>query len=69
LLKSLQRRHFELLAKRMGVADGGKLIDEMVARAPTAIDAASHGLPRGFPQQMLDRMVAGLRKSAQLLAG
>ena len=69
LLKSIQRRHFELLAKRMGVAEAGKIIDETAARAPRAIEAAAHGLPRGFPQQMLDRVLEGLRKSALLLAG
>ena len=69
LLKSIQRRHFELLAKRMGVAEAGKIIDETAARAPGVIEAAAHGLPRGFPQQMLDRVLEGLRKSALLLAG
>jgi serine/threonine-protein kinase HipA len=69
LLKSIQRRHFEALAKRMGVAEAGKIINETVAMTPAAIEAAADGLPRGFPQQMLDRVLEGLRKSAQLLAG
>jgi serine/threonine-protein kinase HipA len=69
LLKSIQRRHFELLAKRMGVAEAGKIIEETVAAAPASIEAASQGLPRGIPQQMLDRVLDGVRKSALLLAG
>jgi serine/threonine-protein kinase HipA len=68
LLKSIQRRHFELLGKRMGVAEVGRIIDETVAQVPAVIEAASDGLPRGFPQQMLDRVLDGMRKSARLLA-
>ena len=69
LLKSIQRRHFEALGKRMGVAEVGKIIDETVAMAPAAMEAAAHGLPRGFPKQMLDRVLEGVRKSALVLTG
>ena len=68
LLKSIQRRHFEMLAKRFGlVAEANDLIDEMVANTPRVIDDVSHGLPRGFPPALLERVLEGLRKSAQLL--
>jgi serine/threonine-protein kinase HipA len=67
LLNSIQRRHFETLAKRMGVADSGAIIDEMIATTPAVIDKAAKGLPRGFPQQMLDRVLDGMRRSAQRL--
>jgi serine/threonine-protein kinase HipA len=68
LLKSIQRRHFEALAKRMGVANVETIVDEMVARTPAVIDEVAKHLPRGFPQQLLDRVLEGMRKSAQRLA-
>ena len=68
LLKSIQRRHFEALAKRMGVANVETIVDEMVARTPAVIDEVARNLPRGFPQQLLDRVLEGMRKSAQRLA-
>ena len=68
LLKSIQRRHFEVLAKRMGVANVETIVDEMVARTPAVIDEVARNLPRGFPQQLLDRVLEGMRKSAQRLA-
>jgi serine/threonine-protein kinase HipA len=69
LIKSLQRRHFEALAKKLGLAaEADALIDEMVARIPTAIDTVTSALPRNFPSELFDRVVAGLRKSAAALA-
>ena len=69
LLKSIQRRHFDVLAKRMGVeAEAEHLIAEMVTKTPAVIEEVQRGLPKGFPQALLDRVLAGLRKSAQLLS-
>jgi serine/threonine-protein kinase HipA len=68
LLKSIQRRHFEELGKRMGLeSDSDRLINDMAARTPAAIDEVSRGIPKGFPQAMLDRVLAGLTRSARLL--
>jgi hypothetical protein len=69
LLQSIQRRHFEGLAKRLGLAaQADALIDEMLANAPDVIDKVSDGLPKTFPAALLERVVAGLRKSAAALA-
>jgi len=69
LHKSIQRRHFDVLAKRMGVeTEAEELIAAMVTKTPAVIDEVQRGLPREFPQNLLDRVLAGLRKSAQLLA-
>lgn len=68
-LQSIQRRHFEALAKKLGLAaEADALIDEMVARTPAAIDAVTDALPRDFPAGLFDRVVGGLRKSAASLA-
>jgi len=69
LHKSIQRRHFDVLAKRMGVeAEVENLIADIVAKTATVIDDVQRGLPRGFPQNLLDRVLTGLRKSAQLIS-
>ena len=67
LLKSIQRRHFDTLAKRMGVeADAERLIAEMVEKTPAVIQEVQRGLPREFPQELLDRVLSGLAKSARM---
>jgi hypothetical protein len=35
---------------------------------PAAIDAAQRGLPRGFPQSLLDHVFEGMRKQAKVPA-
>jgi serine/threonine-protein kinase HipA len=68
LLKSIQRRHLDTLAKRMGLeAEAERLIAEMAMKAPTVIEEVQRGLPKGFPEELLDRVLKGLAKSAQLL--
>ena len=70
LLKSIQRRHFDGLAKRMGVeASAERIIVEMSEKTPAVIEEVQRKLPRGFPQEMLDRVLRGLAKSAQALPG
>jgi len=68
-LKSIQRRHFELLARRMGVAaSAGTWIDEILGKVPAVIDAAQRELPRGFPQAMSGRIFDGLVRHARVIA-
>ncbi len=65
LHKSIQRRHFDVLAKRMGVeTEAESLIADVVAKTPSVIEEVQRGLPTGFPQNLLDRVLNGLRKSA-----
>jgi len=68
LLKSIQRRHFDTLAKRMGLeAESERLIAEMAAKASTAIEQVQTRLPKGFPQGLLDRVLGGLERSSRAL--
>jgi serine/threonine-protein kinase HipA len=68
-LQSIQRRHFEALAKKLGLgAEANALIDEMIATTPAAIGTVGDSLPKGFPQALLDRVFNGLRKSARALS-
>jgi serine/threonine-protein kinase HipA len=68
LLKSIQRRHFETLAKRLGVgADGKLLIDEMAAKTSAVVDEIQRAVHKGFPPALLERVLGGLEKSARSL--
>ncbi len=68
-LKSIQRRHFELLARRMGVAaSAGTWIDDILGKVPAVIDAVQRELPRGFPQAMSGRIFDGVLGHARVIA-
>jgi len=68
-LQSIQRRHFEALAKKLGLAaEADALIDGMIAATPAAIDAVAATLPKAFPHALAERVFGGLAKSASLLA-
>jgi serine/threonine-protein kinase HipA len=64
LLKSIQRRHFEMLGKRMGLADANSLIEATLAKIPAVIAAVQRAVPKGFPAALLERVLDGMRKSA-----
>jgi serine/threonine-protein kinase HipA len=68
LLKSIQRRHFDSLAKRMGLeAEAERLIGEMLAKTPAAIEHVQAQLPKNFPQALLERVLSGLERSSKAL--
>jgi serine/threonine-protein kinase HipA len=68
LLKDIQRRHFNAMAVRCGVGPSAEsLIADLLAATPAAIASAQKNLPKGFPQRVLDAILAGLSKSARQL--
>jgi serine/threonine-protein kinase HipA len=71
LLKSLQRRHFEALGRKLGLgADAGKLLEQMIEGVDPVITAVEKQLPRGFPSSLAERVFEGLARNAKaLLAG
>ena len=69
LLKSIQRRHFEVLARKMGLGnEAERLISEIAQRVNAAAEAAQRALPKGFPQALLERVLAGMRRQARMLS-
>jgi serine/threonine-protein kinase HipA len=66
--KSIQRRHFETLADRMGEkANAAAWIDGMLAQVDEVCERVQRGLPRDFPAQVLERILKGLKRSAAVL--
>jgi serine/threonine-protein kinase HipA len=68
LLKSIQRRHFEVLGKKLGLVECARLIDEIIAATPAVIDDVQRELPRGFPARLADRVFEGMRRNARALS-
>jgi serine/threonine-protein kinase HipA len=67
-MKTLQRRHFERLGVVLGLgAASSDLIDQTVAAIPSAIDAVSRKLPRGFPASLGERIFDGMARHARAL--
>jgi serine/threonine-protein kinase HipA len=66
----IQRRHFNSTAKRFGFGETAEpLLQELIARTPTAIDQVQRELPRGFSQEVADKVLGGLQSAARALEG
>ena len=64
----IQRRHFNAMAAQCGMGETAEpLIADILAATPAVIAAAQQDLPPGFPQHVLDAILAGLSKSAKRL--
>lgn len=67
-LPEIRRRHFLETAARSGIGrDAGRLLDELVARAPAVVEAVQRAVPRGFPAGILEPILAGLSAQARRL--
>ncbi|MFM9968414.1 MAG: type II toxin-antitoxin system HipA family toxin [Burkholderiales bacterium] len=68
LLKTIQRRHFNHMAMLFGLGESAEaLINEVLAATPGVVASVQKGLPKEFPQQVLDTILQGLMKSAKQL--
>ena len=68
--KDIQRRHFNSTAARcFQRPDAEDLIEEVLARTPTAIANVAAKLPTGFPERVAQSIFAGLSQAAERLAG
>jgi len=68
-LASIQRRHFEMLGKRLGLGTAtGRHIDAALQALPGVIEKVQKDLPRSFPEPLLDRVLGGMGRMARVLA-
>ena len=68
MMKDIQRRHFNETAARCGLGETAEpLIKEIVAATPKVIEAIQSGIPKRFPQHVLDTVLTGLSDSAKRL--
>ncbi|CAB3808093.1 type II toxin-antitoxin system HipA family toxin [Pararobbsia alpina] len=69
-MHNIQRRHFNSTAKRVGYGENAEpLLQELVARTPEVVAQVQAELPRGFPQQVADKVLGGLLNAARALEG
>jgi len=67
-IATIQRRHFETLGKKLGLAtEGTNPIDEMLNRTATVVADVQRELPRGFPRGLADRIFDGMTRAAKLM--
>lgn len=69
-MRDILRRHWLALGARHGiVTDDGRqvqfILDDLIARTPGIVDAVRAKLPVGFPEQMADSILSGLRNAAK----
>ena len=68
LWKSIQRRHFEAMGRKLGLGPRTtNVIDGLIAVTDMVIGKVEAELPRQFPPSLTERIFAGLRRSAGLL--
>lgn len=67
-MADIQRRHWNAIAKRCGVADTAEdWIGELLGRAPQVIAKLRDELPPGFPRYLVDAVFDGLADAAARL--
>jgi serine/threonine-protein kinase HipA len=70
LLKGVQRRHFDAMARKSGHgASAEDLVAEILRTAPGAIAQVNAKLPAGFPSRVADKIFSGLADAAARLEG
>lgn len=67
-IEEIDRRHFDATARACGLVDMNGIIEEIVAKAPSVIDAVAAALPRRFPAAVFDAVTTGLTKKKDALA-
>lgn len=67
-LAHIMRRHFNATAAKCGWgADAEDIIGELLSRIEPAITAVESQIPAGFPQDVFEAIVSGVRRQAQRL--
>lgn len=67
-IHDVQRRHFNSTAKKVGYADNvDALLDELIGRTPAVVADLQAQLPKGFSQEVADKVFGGLLEAANAL--
>ncbi|MGO4395378.1 type II toxin-antitoxin system HipA family toxin [Variovorax sp. M-6] len=66
-LKDIQRRHFNATARKCFGVDAEPIIGDILATTPAVVDEMYASLPAGFPPQVGERILEGLREAAKRL--
>jgi serine/threonine-protein kinase HipA len=70
LLKDIQRRHFNAMARKCGHGENAEpLIQGLLQRVPSVLAEVNAKLPPGFPQKLADSILGGLQDAARRLEG
>ncbi|OIQ86029.1 serine/threonine-protein kinase HipA [mine drainage metagenome] len=70
LMHTVQRRHFNSTAKKVGYGESAEpLLQEFIARTPTVVEEMQAQLPKGFSQEVADKVLGGLLEAAKTLEG
>jgi len=67
-MHSIQRRHFDSTAQKVGYApSAGPIIEDILARTPSVIDKVQASLPPGFSMYVAETILGGLERAARTL--
>jgi len=67
-LCEIKPRHWDAIARMAGLDGATGLLEEIAAQTPAAIAGAHNGIPKGFPQHVLDKILDGLNNASRQLA-
>lgn len=67
--REIHTRHWIETAKRCGFGEMREIIEDVIARTPTVIEQVNTLIPPGFPGDIADSILQGLRAQASVLAG
>jgi serine/threonine-protein kinase HipA len=68
-LQEIKRRHFNHMAYQHGFAQGAEsVIQSILDRTPFVIESVQQALPDGYPLEVADAILGGLRQSAEALS-
>ena len=67
-LADIRRKHFSETAARIGIGkEAERLLTQIREQTPAVISAVQEELPRDFPAEVLDPILAGIKKQATML--
>jgi serine/threonine-protein kinase HipA len=67
-LHSIHRWHWIAMARKLGLPDASASIEEIIRKAPIALEAVASRLPDQFPRHVFESISEGMNKAAKRLA-